>query len=113
MHRIGARGHLTTSVMHQVHFARITLKLNGLQGGIIEFDGLHSKPSHLRVGTPDHSRDFQLLNWTVRSSMLHAMPHMNGAAARDVNLVNEAIKSSAFSWLQSRVTVFLAVYVVS
>ena len=83
--------------MHQVHFARKTLKLDGLQGGIIEFDGLHSKPSHLRVGTPDHSRDFQLLNWTVRSSMLHAMPHMNGAAARDVNHVNEAIKSSAFS----------------
>ena len=109
MHRIGARGHLTTSVMHQVHFARITLKLNGLQGGIIEFDGLHSKPSHLTVGTPDHSRYFQLLNWTVRSSMLHAMPHMNGAAARDVNHVNEAIKSSAFSWLQTRVTVFLSV----
>ena len=87
IHRIGARGHLTTSVMHQVHFARITLK----------FDGLHSKPLHLRVGTPDHSRDFQLLNWTVRSSMLHAMPHMNGAAARDVNHVNEEIKSSAFS----------------
>ena len=106
IHRIGARGHLTTSVTHQVHFARIILKLNGLQGGIIEFDGLHSKPSHLTVGTPDH---FQLLNWTVRSSMLHAMPHMNGAAARDVNHVNEAIKSSAFSWLQTRVTVFLSV----
>ena len=109
MHRIGARGHLTTSVMHQVHFARITLKLDGLQGDIIEFDGLHSKRLHLTVGTPDHSRYFQLLNWTVRSSMLHAMPHMNGAAARDVNHVNEAIKSSAFSWLQTRVTVFLSV----
>ena len=45
---------MTTSVMHQVHFARIILKLDGLQGGIIEFDGLHSKPSHLTVGTPDH-----------------------------------------------------------
>ena len=109
MHRIGARGHLTTSVMHQLHFARQTLKFDGLQGGIIEFDGLHSKPSHLTVGTPDHSRYFQLLNRTVRSSMLHAMPHMNGAAARDVNHVNEAIKSSAFSWLQTRVTVFLSV----
>ena len=82
--------------MHQVHFARITLKLDGLQGDIIEFDGLHSKRSHLTVGTPDHSRYFQLLNWTVRSSMLHAMPHMNGAAARDVNHINEAINATAF-----------------
>ena len=40
--------------------------------------------------------------------MLHAMTQMNGAAARDVNHINEAINVTALSRLQTREREFLS-----
>ena len=87
MHRIGARGNLTTGVKHQVHFDCQTL----------EFDGLHAASSHSTVCTSNRRIGRSAL--PLRSNIvmnLNAISQRMVAAARDSNQFNETNDASAF-----------------